>query len=109
MPALYLTAAILFEVIGTIALKHSATTNSIWYGALTAISYVFAFLLLWLALRNLALGPVYATWSGVGIALTAIAGVLFFNEKIDLIGLLGIGFIIVGIILLNVFSNMQSS
>lgn len=107
MPVLYLTAAILFEVIGTIALKHSATTNSIWYGAITAISYVCAFLLLWLALKSLALGPVYATWSGVGIALTAIAGIFLFNEKIDLIGLIGIGFIVIGILLLNVFSSMN--
>ena len=107
MPSLYLAAAILFEVIGTIALKQSAISNSLWFGALTATSYVMAFLLLWLALKHLSLGPVYATWSGVGIALTALAGIFLFNEKVDLVGLVGMAFIVIGILLLNVFSTMN--
>lgn len=107
MPALYLAAAIVFEVIGTIALKQSAISNNLWFSALTAISYICAFLLLWLALKELSLGPVYATWSGVGIALTALAGIFLFHEKVDTIGLIGIAFIIIGILLLNVFSSMN--
>lgn len=108
MPMLYLAAAILFEVIGTIALKMSATGSTLWYGALTVLSYLIAFLLLWAALRTLPLGPVYATWSGIGITLTALAGVFIFKESLDITGLIGMALIVIGILLLNIFSSANS-
>lgn len=108
MPAVYLALAIVFEVIGTIALKWSANTNIAWYGALTVIAYCLSFFCLWLSLKTLPLSLTYATWSGVGIALTAIAGVFLFQEKIDVIGLIGISMIVIGIILINVFSTMNA-
>ena len=107
MAGLYLAFAIFFEVIGTIALKASAEANVLWLGALTAGAYILSFSLLWLSLKSLPLSLAYATWSGVGIALTALAGVLFFQEKIDLTGLIGLSFIIIGIVLLNGFSTMS--
>lgn len=108
MPALYLTAAILFEVIGTIALKHSALTGSAWYGAITVASYILAFILLWASLKTIPLGIAYAAWAGVGIALTAVAGVILFKERMDLAGLAGISLIVVGILLLSFVSSMSS-
>lgn len=108
MPALYLTAAILFEVIGTIALKHSALTGSAWYGAITVASYILAFILLWASLKTIPLGIAYAAWAGVGIALTAVAGVILFKERMDLAGLAGISLIVIGILLLSFVSSMSS-
>lgn len=111
MPALYLTAAILFEVIGTIALKHSALTGSAWYGAITVASYILAFILLWASLKTIPLGIAYAAWAGVGIALTAVAGVVLFKERMDLAGLAGlagISLIVIGILLLSFVSSMSS-
>lgn len=108
MPALYLTAAILFEVIGTIALKHSALTGSAWCGAITVASYILAFILLWASLKTIPLGIAYAAWAGVGIALTAVAGVVLFKERMDLAGLAGISLIVIGILLLSFVSSMSS-
>ena len=108
MPVVYLALAIVFEVIGTIALKWSANTNIAWYGALTAFAYCLSFFCLWLALKNLPLSLTYATWSGVGIAFTAIAGVFLFQEKLDVPGLMGLGLIICGIVLIHGFSTMNS-
>ena len=107
MPYLYLSAAIFFEIIGTIALKWSATTADQWTSAITFVAYCLSFFFLWLALKNLPLAMSYATWSGVGIAATCLIGVFIFSEKIDLIGLLGITLIIAGIILINVHSSMN--
>jgi len=107
MPYLCLSAAILFEIIGTIALKWSATTEAQWYSAVTFVSYCLSFYFLWLALKTLPLAMSYATWSGVGIAATCLLGVFIFSEKVDLVGLLGISLIITGIILINVYSSMS--
>ncbi len=108
MAHIYLAFAIFFEVLGTISLKWSATTGENIYGALTAAAYAASFYLLWLSLKHLPLGLAYATWSGVGIAMTSLIGVLFFYEKIDLTGIIGLTFILIGIILINIFSTMAN-
>ena len=106
MASLFLAAAIFFEVIGTIALKWSAETNTLWAGGITLMAYCLSFYCLWLCLKTYPLSLAYATWSGVGIALTALAGVLFFHEKVDLPGLIGLSLIIIGIVLINGVSTM---
>ncbi|OCA81426.1 transporter [Bacillus wudalianchiensis] len=65
------------------------------------VGFGIAFYLLSISLKTLPLGVVYATWSGCGTILTAVAGVLFFKEKINRQGVLGIGLLVVGLILLN--------
>lgn len=109
MAYLFLSAAIFFEVLGTIALKWSATTGIQWYGAITFISYCLSFYLLWVALKSLPLAMSYATWSGVGIAATSILGIVLFSEKIDIIGSVGLILIITGIILINFYSSMSGN
>ncbi len=109
MSLLYLATAILFEVIGTIALKYSAGSQNLSIGAITAISYIISFYFLWLSLKTLPLSLAYATWCGVGIALTTLAGLFFFEEKIDTTGLIALFLIIAGIGLLNGFSSLNSN
>jgi small multidrug resistance pump len=50
---------------------------------------------------------VYAIWSGVGIVLISLLGVLFFNNIVDISGILGLSLIIAGAIILNLFSKMS--
>lgn len=108
MPYLYLTFAILCEVIGTITLKWSTTNPSLSTTIFVTLSYCLSFFLLWLSLKSLPLGLAYATWSGFGIAATAIAGIILFHEKIDFPAILGLIFIVIGIILLNLVSSMSN-
>ena len=108
MHTIYLVAAIILEVIGTIALKWSATEGSAWYGLITVGAYFAAFFFLWLCLERYPLSIAYATWAGVGVALTAIAGIILFSEKIDITGTIGLSLIIAGIVLINAFSSLGS-
>ena len=107
MHSIYLAAAIILEVIGTIALKSSASGGSAWYGIITVAAYCASFFFLWLCLERYPLSLAYATWSGVGVAMTAIAGIILFAEKIDSIGIIGLIMIIAGIVLINGFSSMN--
>lgn len=107
MHSIYLAAAILFEVIGTIALKSSASGGETWISLITVVAYCVSFFFLWLCLERYPLSLAYATWSGVGVAMTAIAGIILFSEKIDLTGALGLGLIIAGIVLINGFSSLN--
>tara|TARA_B100001113_G_C20760136_1_gene470523 strand:+ start:207 stop:416 length:210 start_codon:yes stop_codon:yes gene_type:complete len=64
-----------------------------------------AFYFLSLTLDSIPIGVAYAVWSGVGIASIAIVSVVFFEQKIDLAAVIGMGLIVAGVIVLRLFSE----
>jgi len=93
------------EVIATSALKASAGFTRLGPSLLTVAGYGLAFWLLSLTLRQLPTGVVYAIWSGVGIVLITLVGWLWFKEPLDAPALIGLGLIISGVAVLNLFSK----
>lgn len=99
---LLLATAIVFEVIGTSALRASEGFSRLWPSVVVAVSYGVSFLCLSLALKTgLSMGPAYAIWSGVGTALITIVGLYAFSDKITPIAYAGIAVIILGVVLVN--------
>lgn len=105
---LFLAAAIVFEVIGTNALKAAEGFTKLGPSLLTVISYAGAFYLLGLSLKGVSLGVAYAIWSGVGIVLASAVAFFIFKERLDLPSMLGMGLIILGVIVINLFSKTIS-
>lgn len=105
MHYIYLSGAIIFEVIATSFLK-AASGFKLWPTVIVTVGYIASFWLLSLSLQKLPLGLAYAVWAGVGVVLVAAVGVLFYKEKVDLAGVAGIACIVLGVILLNAFSGM---
>ncbi|MFP8952831.1 DMT family transporter [Natrialbaceae archaeon A-arb3/5] len=103
-----LVGAILTEVVGTTALKVSNGFEHAAFGAVAIALYVVSFYFVSLALVDLPVGLVYATWSAIGIVGLAAIGVVFFGERIDAAAVLGFAFVILGVILLNVYSSAYS-
>jgi small multidrug resistance pump len=101
----FLAVAIAFEVIGTSALKATDGFTRFWPSALTLVAYAGAFYFLALTVRAMPVGIVYAVWSGAGIVLIAAIGWLCFRQQIDAPGLLGIGLILAGVLVINLFSK----
>ncbi|CAM5186550.1 Ethidium bromide-methyl viologen resistance protein EmrE OS=Castellaniella defragrans (strain DSM / CCUG 39792 / 65Phen) OX=1437824 GN=BN940_06871 PE=3 SV=1 [Castellaniella denitrificans] len=102
---IYLSIAILAEVIATSALKVSDGFTRPLPSALTAIGYGLAFYLLALALKTIPVGVAYAVWSGAGIVAIALIGYFVFGQALDAAALAGIGLILAGVLVLNVFSG----
>ena len=102
---LILFVAIVFEVIGTAALKSSEGMTRLIPSIMMAISYGVAIFLLSLVLKTIPMGIGYGIWSGVGIILITIVGWFFYQQQIDLAALIGIGFICVGVVIIQVFSK----
>jgi small multidrug resistance pump len=50
-------------------------------------------------------GIVYAIWSGVGIVFITAVGWLWLGQRIDLAAMIGLAFITVGVVIVNVFSK----
>ena len=54
------------------------------------------------------IGIVYAVWSGVGVALISVIGWLVFKQSMDLAAIIGITLIVLGVVVLNVFSKVSA-
>ena len=102
---LYLTLAIIAEVIATSFLKSSEGFTRLWPSVVVAAGYAAAFFLLSLTLRTIPVGITYAVWSGAGIVLVTGIAWLAFGQKLDLAGIVGIGLIVAGVVTLNLFSK----
>lgn len=105
---LWLTGAILAEVLGTAMLKASENFTRPGPSIVTVISYSVAFWCLSHTLKSVPVGVAYAIWSGVGIVLiTAIAWV-WFKQALDIPAMAGIGLILAGVLVINLFSKSQA-
>ncbi|MGM0520535.1 MAG: DMT family transporter [Pseudomonadota bacterium] len=107
MTFVYLVLAIVAEVVATSALKASMGFTRPLPSIVVVVGYGVAFYLLSLVLRTLPVGLTYAIWAGLGIVLVTLVGIVAFGERPDWPGVLGIGFIVIGVILLQVFSKMS--
>jgi len=102
---IYLTIAIFAEVIATSALKSTDGFTRLFPSIIVIIGYLFAFYFLSLTLRTLPISIAYAIWSGLGVILIAMVGWFFYKQSLDLAGMVGVGFIIAGVVILNLFSK----
>ncbi|WP_421759197.1 SMR family transporter [Devosia sp.] len=101
----YLAIAIVAEVIATTALRAADGFTVLIPSAISVAGYVVAFYFLSLTLRGMPVGIAYAIWSGVGIILVSVAGWVIYRQLLDLPALVGMGLIMAGVIVINVFSK----
>lgn len=101
MAYVYLAAAIIFEVFGTITMKYSEGFTKVLPSVLTVACHGICFISLTVALKYLPVSNVYAIWAGVGTALMAFLGLIIFNEPLPLQKVLATSLIILGVIMLN--------
>ena len=104
----YLLVAIVAEVIATSALKASDGFSRLWPSAITVVGYCIAFYCLSLTLKHMPVGVAYAVWSGLGVVLITAVSWIMFGQKLDAAALLGMGLIVAGVIVMNVFSKSVS-
>ena len=104
MPYIQLAAAIVLELCGTTFLKMSEGFTKLGPSVLCMVLYFFCFFIFSKALVHLNLGVAYATWSGVGLVVTAIISA---GQRLSLVGMIAIALIVVGCVLLNLFGTAQ--
>ncbi|MEM9335881.1 MAG: multidrug efflux SMR transporter [Pseudomonadota bacterium] len=105
----YLAIAIIAEVIATSALKASEEFTKWLPSLIVVVGYGTAFYCLSMVLRSIPVGITYAIWSGVGIALITLIGAVVFRQMLDAAALVGIGFIVTGVVIINVFSKTTTA
>lgn len=101
----FLGIAIIFEIIATSALKKSEQFTQLIPSIITIVGYFAAFYFLSFAIRTIPVGIAYAIWSGVGIVLITLIGAVFFKQIPDLPAIIGLALIMIGVVVINVFSK----
>ncbi len=104
----FLSVAIISEVVATSSLKASDGFSRLWPSLIVVAGYFAAFYFLSLTLKTIPVGVAYAIWSGAGVALIALIAWIFFGQKLDFPAILGLLLIVAGVIVLNLFSNTLS-
>lgn len=104
MSYIYLVTAIIAEVVATSLLKASDGFTRPWPTAAMALGYTVAFYFLSLTLRDLPTGIAYAIWSGLGIVLVTVIAWFVQGQRLDVAALAGMGLIIAGVVVMNLFS-----
>lgn len=102
---LALAIAIIAEVIGTTALKASNEFTRLLPSLIVVVGYGTAFYFMSISMRVLPVGIMYAIWSGLGIVLISVLGWLVYRQTLDMPAMVGLAFIIAGVIIINVFSK----
>ena len=108
MTYLFLFIAIIAEVAATSALKASEEFTKLYPSLIVVVGYGVAFYFMTLVLRVIPLGITYAVWSGLGIVLVTIAGIFLYKQIPDIPAIIGMGLIVSGVVVINVFSKSIS-
>lgn len=101
----WLGGAILAEVIATTMLKASDGFTKLTPSLITVAGYAFAFWCLSHSMKTVPVGVGYAIWSGVGVVLITAIAWIWFKQALDLPALLGMGLILAGVLVINLFSK----
>lgn len=104
----YLGLAIVFEVIATSSLKASDGFTKVVPSLVVVLGYGATFYFLSIVLRSIPVGVAYAIWCGLGIVLVTLVSMYIYKETPDLPAVVGMVFIVVGVIVINLFSRSIS-
>lgn len=108
MQWIFLSFAIVAEVIATTALRATDGFTRVTPALIVVAGYATSFYFLSLTLRTIPMGVTYAIWSGVGIVLISLAGFIIYNQILDAAALVGIGLILAGVLVMQLFSKTLS-
>jgi len=106
MTYLLLALAIVIEVAATLLLKAADGVEKWWFVIASLVFYAVAGVLLALILKTMNVGLIYTIWSGAGIALVCIASAIIWQQTLDHYAMAGIGFIVVGTLLITAKSGV---
>ena len=101
----YLFIAIVAEVIATSTLPATQSFTKFWPSVVVVSGYGTAIYFLTLTLKAIPVGIAYAVWSGVGVALVALIGWLVLGQKLDTPAMIGLAFIVTGVLTIHLFSG----
>jgi len=93
-----LAIAIVMEVCGTTCMKLSHGFKEVTPSVLVFVFYAISFTAFIYALKTIDLSISYAIWAGLGLALIAIIGTVYFKEPVTASKIIFMSLIIIGVV-----------
>jgi len=101
----YLAIAICAEVIATVSMKAVKGFSTPLPLILVIVGYAIAFWMLTLVVRTVPVGIAYAVWAGMGIVMVSVAALFIYGQKLDVPAMLGMALIVLGVVVIQLFSK----
>jgi len=102
---LVLILAVILGVTSNTFAKSAQGFTVIFPSIITAITIVLCMYTLSIVMKNIPVGVTYASFAGLTIIATVIVGIYRFNQIPDLYTIVGLGFIIIGVLMVNLLGS----
>ncbi len=102
---LFLAVAVLLGVTSNSFAKSAEGFTLLVPSIITAVTIVLCMYTLSLVMKNIPMGITYASFAGLTIIATVVVGIIRFNQVPNLYSLIGLAFIIVGVLMVNLLGN----
>ena len=102
---LFLGVAVLLGVTSNSFAKSAAGFTLLFPSIITAITIVLCMYALSLVMKNIPMGITYASFAGLTIIATVVVGVIKYNQIPNVYSLIGLLFIIVGVLMVNLLGE----
>ena len=102
---LFLAVAVFLGVTSNSFAKSAEGFTIIVPSIITAITIVLCMYALSLVMKNIPMGITYASFAGLTIIATVVVGIIRFNQVPNLYSLIGLVFIIIGVLMVNLLGN----
>lgn len=103
MGILYLAISTVFAVLGHLFVKKSDGMTKHKFTMLALLSFLVAISLLSFSIKYINMGIAFAIWSGLSIIFNNLFNIILYKEEFSLHKLRGIVYIVLGVVLLEVF------
>ena len=102
---LFLANGIIFGIASNSFAKSAEGFTLLFPSIITAITIVLCMYALSLVMKNIPMGITYASFAGLTIIATVIVGVIKYNQVPNLYSMIGLAFIIIGVLMVNLLGN----
>jgi len=102
---LFLILAVILGVTSNSFAKTAEGFTHIFPSIVTAITIVSCMYALSMVMKNIPMGITYASFAGLAIVATVIVGIIKYEQVPNLYTMIGLGFIIVGVLMVNLLGS----
>jgi len=102
---IFFALAVILEIIATSFLKKTEQFTKIIPTIISITAIVLSFYLLSFVQKVVPIGIAYAIWSAFGIVIISLVGYFVYKQRLDLPAIIGIALILIGVVVINIFSK----
>ena len=102
---LFLVLAVVLGVVSNSFAKSAEGFTLLLPSIITGITIVLCMYALSIVMKNIPMGITYASFAGLAIIATVIVGVIKYNQVPNLYSIIGLFFIVVGVLMVNLLGS----